>query len=134
MKHHVTGTRNNVKPCLAVPDDVKSKMLDKVYKLQTKLLQKSQEISIEGGSVVANDDLEVAGCSSGKRKSQMEIAPKDMFKRGITSTLKQTTINGNYKQKLRDEACKDIALFFTIILFHLMLQGLKNFKKCLNLL
>ncbi|XP_050897332.1 uncharacterized protein LOC127104174 [Lathyrus oleraceus] len=112
LQHHLAGTRNNVKPYLAVPDDVKSKILDKIYKLQTKLLQKSQEISIEGGSVVANDDLEVVGCSSGKRKSQMEITPKDMFKRGITSTLKQTTINGNYKQNLRDEACKDIAFFF----------------------
>ncbi|XP_058754740.1 uncharacterized protein LOC131627905 [Vicia villosa] len=53
-------------------------MVDRVYKLQTKLLQKSQEVSIEDDNSTANS------CLSGKRKSQVEITPKDMFKRGIT--------------------------------------------------
>ncbi|XP_058775861.1 serine/threonine-protein phosphatase 7 long form homolog [Vicia villosa] len=70
LKHHLAKTRNNVKSCLAIPDDIKKTMLDKVYKLQKNLLQKSQDINIEGDNVVANDDLEVADCLGGKRKSQ----------------------------------------------------------------
>lgn len=41
LKHHLAETRNNAKSSLVVPYDIKSTMLDKVYKLQKKLLQKS---------------------------------------------------------------------------------------------
>jgi hypothetical protein len=46
-----------------------------------------------------------------KRKSQGELKTKDLFKRGLT-TARQTTINGAFKKDIREDACKDIALFF----------------------
>jgi hypothetical protein len=83
-------------------------MLDIVNGLQIENLKKIHiDLNIEGDNV----DLELGDDAKGKRKSQGELATKDLFKRGLT-TARQTTINGAFKKEVRDDACKDIALFF----------------------
>jgi len=84
----------------------------------------------------ANVDLEVVHRGRGKRKSVRDIAPKEIFERGIT-TIKLTTISAFKKEDWVD-ACKAIALLFnylfSIMLFHLMLQGLMSILRYLNML
>jgi hypothetical protein len=83
-------------------------MLDIVNGLQIENLKKIHiDLNIEGDNV----DLELGDDAKGKRKSQGELATKDLFKRGLT-TARQTTINGAFKKEVREDACKDIALFF----------------------
>ncbi|XP_058741039.1 uncharacterized protein LOC131613382 [Vicia villosa] len=67
FKHNLAGNHNNVKMCLAVPDGIKIKMVDRVYKLQTKLLQKSQEVSIE------DDNSTATGLKSFKKMFEYAI-------------------------------------------------------------
>ncbi|GAU29429.1 hypothetical protein TSUD_149990 [Trifolium subterraneum] len=76
--------------------------------LQEKLLKKIHvDINIEGD----NRDADVSDGAKGKRKSQVELQRNNMYKRGLTQA-KQTTINGAYKKGIKDDACKDIVLFF----------------------
>jgi hypothetical protein len=65
------------------------------------------DLNIEGDNV----DLELGDDAKEKRKSQGELATKDLFKRGLTRA-RQTTINSAFKKEVREDACKDIALFF----------------------
>lgn len=115
VKHHLAGTSRDVSPCPSVPSDVKKVMEDKVNELQKKLLKKANLLvddAADGDKDGAADaDLEIVDGGRGKRKSVREIAPKNMFKRGLT-TMKQTTINGVWKKEDREDACKAIALFF----------------------
>ena len=94
-------------------------------------------VDVQGEKDGANVDLEVVHGGRGKRKSVRDIAPEDIFERGIT-TIKQTTINGAFKKEDWVDACKAIALLFiylfSIMLFHLMLQGLMSILRYLNML
>ncbi|GAU41171.1 hypothetical protein TSUD_89670, partial [Trifolium subterraneum] len=108
IKHHLAGTNSNVRPCTTCPPKLRQKMLAITDGLQEKLLKKIHvDINIEGD----NRDADVSDGAKGKRKSQVELQRNNMYKRGLTQA-KQTTINGAYKKGIRDDACKDIALFF----------------------
>ncbi|KAK2352441.1 hypothetical protein QL285_096432 [Trifolium repens] len=108
IKHHLAGTNKDVKPCTQCPPELREQMLGIVNALRIKNLQKNNiNINIEG----VDDDLEVGDDAKGKRKSQGELTTKDLFKRGLTAA-RQTTINGAFKKEIREDACKDIALFF----------------------
>ncbi|GAU47350.1 hypothetical protein TSUD_302180 [Trifolium subterraneum] len=108
IKHHLAGTNSNVRPCTTCPPELRQKMLAITDGLQEKLLKKIHvDINIEGD----NRDADVSDGATGKRKSQVELQRNNMYKRGLTQA-KQTTINGAYKKGIRDDACKDIALFF----------------------
>jgi hypothetical protein len=110
IKHHLAGTSKDVKPCTACPPELRKTMLGIVNALQIQLLKKIHvDLDIEGDN--HGDDAEVGDGAKGKRKSQGELATKDLFKRGLTKA-KQTTINGAFKKDIREDACKDIALFF----------------------
>ncbi|CAJ2670809.1 unnamed protein product [Trifolium pratense] len=111
IKHHLAGTNSNVRPCPNCPPEIRKKFLVITDGLQEKLLKKLHvDINIEGDADVEVGDGDAAG-AKGKRKSQGELARKDMYKRGLTQA-KQSTINGAYKKETREDACKDIALFF----------------------
>ncbi|PNX71204.1 DNA binding protein [Trifolium pratense] len=47
FKHHLAGTRKNVAPCRAVPNDVRLQMLDKVNKSQSNLIEKRKRTPSE---------------------------------------------------------------------------------------
>lgn len=113
VKHHLAGTSRDVGVCPSVPSDVKKVMQDKVNQLQKKLLKRANLIVVDDGDKddAADADLEFVSGGRGKRKGAGEIAPKNMFKRGLT-TMKQSTINGVWKKEDREIACKAIALFF----------------------
>ncbi|PNY07001.1 HAT family dimerization domain containing protein [Trifolium pratense] len=57
------------------------------------------DINIKGD----NRDADVGDGAKEKRKSQGELARKDMYKRGLTRA-KQTTINGAYKKDITEDA------------------------------
>jgi RNase P subunit RPR2 len=82
IKHHLAGTNRNVKPCTQCPPELRKQMLDIVNGLQIENLKKIHiDLNIEGDNV----DLELGDDAKGKRKSQGELATKDLFKRGLTS-------------------------------------------------
>ncbi|GAU26503.1 hypothetical protein TSUD_361360 [Trifolium subterraneum] len=83
-------------------------MNDIVNGLQVKVLKKiGVNFDIEGDNHGGDDD-DVDPRE--KRKSQGELKSKVLFKKGLTT--RQTTINGAFKKDIREDACKDIALFF----------------------
>ncbi|XP_045802765.1 uncharacterized protein LOC123896422 [Trifolium pratense] len=88
-------------------------MLDTVNGLQIQLLKNlNVDINIEGDNRGDdNIDLEVGNGAKGKRKSQGELKTKDLFNRRLIKAT-QTTINGAFKKEIREDACKDILLFF----------------------
>ncbi|XP_058775073.1 uncharacterized protein LOC131649323 [Vicia villosa] len=99
IKHHLAGTSKDVKPCRAVPDEVKKEIVTVVVELQTKLIQKSNLYDIEEPTIV------------GKRKSQEEILnTSNMFKKRGVGVTSQATINNIWKKEMREDACKAIAL------------------------
>ncbi|PNX60320.1 hypothetical protein L195_g060125, partial [Trifolium pratense] len=77
-------------------------MLYIVNGLQIHFLKKlNVDLNIEGDNRGGDADLEVGDGAKGKRKSQGELATKDLFKRGMTKT-KQTTINCVFKKDIRE--------------------------------
>ncbi|KAK2420281.1 hAT dimerization domain-containing protein [Trifolium repens] len=103
IKHHLAGTNKDVKVCTNCPPELRQQMLDIVNGLQIKNLKKNNiDLNIEGVDV----DLEVGDDAKGKRKSQGELATKDLFKRGLT-TARQTTINGAFKKEVREDGDLD---------------------------
>ncbi|GAU28685.1 hypothetical protein TSUD_215920 [Trifolium subterraneum] len=108
IKHHLAGTNRNVKPCTNCPPELRQQMNDIVNGLQVKALKKiGVNFDIEGDNHGGDDN---DADPRGKRKSQGELKSKDLFKKGLTT--RQTTINGAFKKDIREDACKDIALFF----------------------
>ncbi|GAU45878.1 hypothetical protein TSUD_401040 [Trifolium subterraneum] len=107
IKHHLAGTYND-KPCTNCPPKLRQQMNDIVNGLQVKALKNiCVNFDIEGDNHGGDDD---DADPRGKRKSQGELKSKDLFKKGLTT--RQTTINGAFKKDIREDACKDISLFF----------------------
>jgi hypothetical protein len=103
IKHHLAGTNKDVKLCINCTPELRQQMLDIINGLQIKNLKKNNiDLNIEGVDV----DLEVGDDAKGKRKSQGELATKDLFKRGLT-TARQTTINGAFKKEVREDGDLD---------------------------
>jgi uncharacterized protein DUF659 len=102
-KHHLACTRNNVEPCLQVPDDVKHKfrvLLEANVEQSSRKKKKLNDIG---------EDEEVYYYPEGgnqRGKGSMD-AFVSRSKHGV-----QTTLNQKFKKEEREEVCQQIARFF----------------------
>ncbi|XP_058764574.1 uncharacterized protein LOC131638031 [Vicia villosa] len=77
IKHHLSGTSSDVKPCRVVPGEVKKEIVTVVVEFQTKLIQKLNFYEIQDPNIVGGSSIFLA-----KRKSQEEILnTSNMFKK-----------------------------------------------------
>ncbi|KAF7844714.1 uncharacterized protein G2W53_001619 [Senna tora] len=103
FKHHLAGTRDNVEPCISVPDNVRKEMLT--------VLVKNMTPTKENYSVAELGDTE-------SRPTVSENLIRYAFKKQVVvagaggSRSIQSTINHLLKKDLREEASRQIARFF----------------------
>ncbi|CAN1146832.1 hypothetical protein LINPERHAP2_LOCUS15510, partial [Linum perenne] len=86
FKHHLARTKENVEPCLSVPDDVRKQMLD--------ILDLNLEASATGSQETIYSTLDASGSNS------------------LPPTRTQTTMSMLLKKDLRRDAAKSIARWF----------------------
>ncbi|XP_061356331.1 uncharacterized protein LOC133300758 [Gastrolobium bilobum] len=110
VKHHLAGTSKDVEPCIAVLDEVKTKMLNLL-------------IGAQGGKLL-NKDLE---CNMQEVQEEVVTGGSDIFKKSRTSH--PITLNSIFKKNLREEACLDIctAMYNNEIPFNFV--NIDDFKK-----
>ncbi|KAF7826839.1 zf-BED domain-containing protein/DUF659 domain-containing protein/Dimer_Tnp_hAT domain-containing protein [Senna tora] len=103
FKHHFAGTRDNVEPCIFVPDNVRKEMLT--------ILVKNMTSPKENYSVAELGDTE-------SRPTVSENLIRSAFKKQVVvagaggSRSTQSIINHLLKKDLREEASRQIARFF----------------------
>ncbi|XP_019179561.1 PREDICTED: uncharacterized protein LOC109174772 [Ipomoea nil] len=124
MKHHLAGTKKNVKPCDNVSTEVKQKFVDILNKVQASknLAQMEFEQRVDVGSYfgsgreVEGDDGNnvVSGVSgSGSISTRGIRGPMDRFMMKESSSGDQpTTITPQNAKELRNQVCLDIGRFF----------------------
>ncbi|KAI4372465.1 hypothetical protein MLD38_010692 [Melastoma candidum] len=87
LQHHLAGTNKDVGVCRAVPDDVKSKIMEVAYTLQERSIKKSKLSSVDDGQASTEQQLDYSSQSG-----------EDIFKRSVSS---HQIINTIFKKELR---------------------------------
>ncbi|XP_061336622.1 uncharacterized protein LOC133283732 [Gastrolobium bilobum] len=90
VKHHLAGTSKDVEPCIAVPDEVKTEMLNLLI----------------GGAQQGKSLNKNLGCNVQEVQEEDVSGGSDIFKKSRTSP--PITLNTIFKKNLREEACLDI--------------------------
>ncbi|CAN1170216.1 hypothetical protein LINPERHAP2_LOCUS28863 [Linum perenne] len=102
FKHHLARTKENVEPCLSVPDDVRKQMLD-VLDLNLEAKEARKNLLHRGISTAASATGSQETIYSSLRASGSSSVPP---------TRTQTTMSTLLKKDLRKDAAKSIARWF----------------------
>ncbi|KAL2921931.1 Shikimate kinase [Bienertia sinuspersici] len=117
-KHHLTGTRSNVEPCLQVPDEVKLNFRQLLEANAQKSNEKRKKINDIGEEEENYEYKRERGCM-------------DTFVTKGKPGL-QTTLNQKYKKEERVDVCQQITRFFYTCAIPLMLSTILNFQSMLK--
>ncbi|XP_074305125.1 uncharacterized protein LOC141640129 [Silene latifolia] len=104
LKHHLAGTRNNVEPCLQVPDEIKEEFRALLEKQVEEANNKKRKMNDIG------DEDDYSGISRHGYNKKTRGAMDSFVTRKGGSV--QTTLNKKYKRGEREEVCQQIARFF----------------------
>lgn len=115
FKHHLVGTRKDVEPCLAMPEDVKKEIFNILMRNVDVSTKKRKEMFDICDDDMPNEVEQPKLIGSGK---DIMIAFVRKKISGARST--QTTINQMMKKVLREKACQQITRFFTQVQFLLI--------------
>ncbi|CAN1791649.1 hypothetical protein LINPERHAP1_LOCUS19409 [Linum perenne] len=101
FKHHLARTKENVEPCLSVPDDVRKQMLD-ILDLNLEAKEARKKLLHRGLSNTA------AASATGSQ----ETIYSTLGSNSMLPTRTQTTMSTLLKKDLRRDAAKSIARWF----------------------
>ncbi|CAN1153533.1 hypothetical protein LINPERHAP2_LOCUS19461 [Linum perenne] len=102
FKHHLARTKENVEPCLSVPDDVRKQMLDVLdLNLEAKEARKN----------LLNRGIRTAASATGSQET-IYSSLRASGSSSVPPTRTQTTMSTLLKKDLRKDAAKSIARWF----------------------
>ncbi|CAN0906390.1 hypothetical protein LINGRAHAP2_LOCUS24214 [Linum grandiflorum] len=103
FKHHIAKTKENVEPCLSVPDDVKLKMLQLLdFNLEAKEVRKNMLERGTASTVVSRSSSEIMSSFGAGGRGSNNLLPSSS----------QSTMSKLLKKDLRKDACRSIARWF----------------------
>lgn len=101
MKHHLAGTRKEVKECVACGEKIHDMFRKILEKLQ--MMKGIEESFAEEGD--GDDEMEIEGGGKNKSKTRLD---RVVIKGGVKNPKQNNTINTMLKKKERDEVFLDI--------------------------
>lgn len=108
LKHHLAGTRKNMRPCSKVPEDVKKQCNASLLKIMS-----TKKLQID----ILNDirDAAVGNTSGGSSVTYVQtqqVKPRGPMDKFAISEARQSVLNTKWKKEERKEVCKLVGRFF----------------------